>query len=451
MKILFFSTNSNFFDTNIFRLQLPVHQFFWERLVEKFPDDEFIVATQSPGMFLLDISGGKPINRNIYCGTIEKVRFEIIEPDDEDEIADFIASFAPDVAVAATFYVNPFDWLSIKDSIVAEKLSGKGVKVICNPLETTVNCFDKWRTHQTLEKFGFSVAKAVYVHHELFINGGNRREIKSNVYKSSVLEQISHLHFPVVVKDTVGLSSYGMDVLETAAQVRDFLKSKRFTSDRIIEEYIEGFQFGTEIYGADGNYAIMPPFIFSVNKYGITSPKQSVKIGPVLDGNFSVKELESELLRMSKCLNLSGVAQVDLVFCKDERKWYIIEINPRLSGMTETYSVLRGMSVYETLSWLAHGVMKKSVPEKKLVMNIKLPLLDSMTFSRLKSIPFVQFVHQVENKAAKQIREKGYCEVVFTGSSKEELSDNLEFLSENFSSDMEESFVENAKKLLFFV
>ena len=79
-----------------------------------------------------------------------------------------------------------------------------------------------------------------------------------------------------------------MVVASTYNQVISFLSSKRYNSDRIIEEYIEGLQFGTEIHGTNGKYIVHNPYLFSVNKYGITSPKQSVKIGPVCDKKYKI-------------------------------------------------------------------------------------------------------------------------------------------------------------------
>lgn len=447
MRILIFSTNSNIYDgKNISSVDAPSCQSQWEKLAEDNPEHDFIVATQKPGMFLLDLNEDSVENKDIYIEG-KNIRFEIIQEDDEEKIANFLATFGADVAIAASFYVTPLDWLTIKDAIVAEKLREKGIRTICHPLETAVNCFDKWRTHQTLERFGFNVAKAVYVHHELFINGGNRREIKSNVYKSSVLAQIEKLRFPVVVKDTVGLSSYGMDVLENFSQVRDFLKSKRFTSDRIIEEFIQGLQFGTEIHGTKGNHKVLPPFIFSVNKYGITSPKQSIKIGPVEKEEFRTKELEKELLRLAENLDFQGIAQVDLVFSEAEKKWYIIEINPRLSGMSNTYSVLKEKSVPQML--VDCILNEEKLPQKKKIsMNMKFALLPKEKILELSRIPFVKFIHQIENKAAKQIRELGYCEVIFEGETKENLLQNLQELKERFPNETEENFVEMAKILL---
>ena len=74
---------------------------------------------------------------------------------------------------------------------------------------------------------------------------------------------------------------------------------------------------------------MLPPYEFSVNQYGITSPKQSVKYGPC-----ELPEvLRDMMLKLAEGLGLCGAAQVDLIL-DDEGAWHIIEVNPRLSGMT---------------------------------------------------------------------------------------------------------------------
>ena len=38
-----------------------------------------------------------------------------------------------------------------------------------------------------------------------------------------------------------------------------------------------------ELFETPGDYIIIPPYAFTTNQYGITSPKQSSKFGPVID------------------------------------------------------------------------------------------------------------------------------------------------------------------------
>ncbi len=451
MNILFYSTNSNIYDGQSLCVSTnPSCALQLTELAKKNPEHDFIVATQLPGMFLLDVK------ENEIESKADSIRYEIIKDDDEEKIADFLSSLHPDIAVAATFYVAPFDWLTIKDAIVAEKLRERGVKTICHSTQTALNCFDKVKTHAFLEKFNFNTAKSVHVHHALFVNAGNRREIKSNIYRTAVLNEIAKLSYPVIIKDTVGLSSYGADVVNTFEEAKNILFSRKTSSDRIVEELISGEQFGTEIHSGlssennDFEHEILSPFIFSVNRYGITSPKQSVKIGPVNNPEFKIGELRAELLRLSKIMKFEGITQVDLVYSDKKQKWYIIEINPRLSGMSQTYAAMEHSSIFEILLSLALGKDCKNPCGQKsdgeLFLNIKYPLLDKETLEKIKALPFVDYVSQTENKAARQIREKGYCEVILRGNNKKELEKNLSELKEKFGG--EEIFFDNTKKLL---
>lgn len=444
MRILFYSTNSNYFDGQTFYYKnFPLNKTRLEELAKKFPEHEFMIATQLPGMFLLDL------NENEISGKAQGIKYILLKHDKPDEIADEIAELKPDCAIASTFWTTPYDWLPVKDSMTGEYLKQKGIKAYCHSVDTTVNCFDKWRTHQAVEKLNcISMPKAVYVHHALFINGGNRRELKSNIYRESVLMQIKALNFPVVIKDTVGLSSYGMDVVNSFEEAMVYLNSKRNTSDRIVEEYINGLQFGAEIYGTKENgYFVSGLFMFSVNKYGITSPKQSVKLGPVSGSCFCTEELKTQLVKLAEGMDFCGASQVDLVFSSNEKKWYLIEINPRLSGMSNTVACSLGKSVPELL--VEKLICSSGENCSQYVFDFKLPLLTQDQFEAVKKFPSLKYICQTENLAARQLREQGFCEIIFGGTETlAELKENLEQLKKNYPEIIEEIFFENALKML---
>ena len=466
MRILFYSTNSNQYDGKAIKTTtLPSWAEQWDSLARSHTEHEFIIATQLPGMFLLDVNG------NGIAKKSERIEYHIIQNDSEKKIAEELAELKVDMAIAVSFYVMPYDWLTIKDAMVADFLRSNGIKTICHSVETALICFDKWRTHEFLEKIGVNCAKAVYMHHELCINAGNRRELKSNVYRDAVFHEIKKLRFPVIIKDTTGLSSFGADVVNNFDEAVGILRSKKTTSDRIIEEMIQGEQFGAEIYGTfdektnKGDYTILPPFLFSVNQYGITSPKQSVKIGPFLEENeahnekYKLSELRKILTKLANGLQLNGIAQVDLVF--DGKKWFVIEINPRLSGMSTTYAASAKMPLSEIIfnelkisrctdaakSQLSASFWEAKTCHDRMSLNIKFPILDAKSLLKLKSLPYIAFVNQIENKAARQIREQGYCEVILTGETKDELKENLCDLRKKFSAQAEDAFFETAIKL----
>lgn len=448
MKLVLFSTNSNKYVPGIMNLSsLPTCFDQWEEVSSFYPDLKITLVMQLPGMFLLDIFEGK-IKKS------SKIDYVFIDEncDSAEEIANFITSLNPDVAFAVTYWAAPFDWLPIKDALVTEILKKNGIKAFCHSADSAFVCFDKFRMADFFGKNGFNCAKNVFVHHEMFFIHRSKNELKTNVYREYVLQKIKELKFPVVVKDTTGLSSFGMDVCKTYNEVVHVLNSKKNNGDRLVEEFIEGDSFGAEIYGSSGNFAISPVLINSVNQFGLTSPKQNVKLGPVLNSNFKIDELKKELLRLAELLKFEGIAQVDLIF--SNKKWYFVEVNSRISGMTQTIAASYGMSLYKFLIELILS-MSKNEPflenkntNCKYVMNLKFPLLEKELMKKLASLPFVFCVNQIENKGAKQLREVGYLEVIF-GNTKElsSLMQELDEINALFPNQMEKVFYENAKKL----
>ena len=414
-------------------------------LKKKYPDFNFTIVMQKPGMFLYDE------NTNENEKKIEGIKYIFVEDseehkDDYKRMAEIIAEEKPDIALAVTYWTQPFDWMSIKDSLIAEILNEKGIKTICHTAKSSLISFDKNLTHDFLEKNSFNCAKGIFINHDLFYAERRSPVIKENIYKEYILNEIEKMQYPLVIKDTLGISSFGMDLVKTFQEAKSLLFSKKTNADRLVESYIPGLSFGLEIYGSrEKGWIISPPLINSVNQFGLTSPKQNVKLGPLftkeMSEKFHLSELNSEMLRLADLLDLRGIAQIDLVY--HENKWYIIEINSRLSGMTQTIACSAGCSIYE-LILLAGGVINIK-PDYKFAMNIKFPILSKEELEKLYSLDFVYAVNQIENKEAKQLREVGYTEVIFGHTeSLNQTMQELDTLNALFPDKMEKRFYDNA-------
>ena len=417
MKILIYSSNSNTFDgKNFHYYNYPTIASFWE----KYKNHNFIFIGSLPSPFLFDLENNKISKK------ASNVEYVVKKAD-----AELILSYNPDLVIAASFWVTPFDWLAIKDAQIGQELKKlrPDLKIFCHPLKTCQLAFNKNQTRLFFEHNNFNHAKGIYVHHELYWAQRNHQKIEENFYKDAILYQIKELKLPLIIKDTCGLSSYGMEVCKTYNEVIGFLNSKKNKGDKLVEEFIPGLQFGTEIHGnKELGYKIFDPFIFSVNQYGITSPKQSIKMGPVNNQKYKIQNLKAELLRMANLLDFNGVAQVDLVFNLQEEKWYFIEINPRLSGMTQ--------------------IILESKDNKKYCA-LKLPLLKKDEIEMVKTFDFVYHISQVENIAAKQKREEGYCEIIFGKvDSARALENQLDELKIKIPHLIDEGFYSQAKKML---
>ena len=423
MRIVFYSTNSNVFDENTFKITvMPSNTSAFKEFCAAHPEHEFFCVTQKPGMFLPELTGSHG------DGSLPNVQYLPLDTD-TDTFTEAVLALKPDLAIAMTFWIEPYDWLPVSDAIVGEKLKAAGVRTVSHSVQTALVCFDKWRMHNEMARLGFEVAAAVFCDHDLYFCAGSNKEVIRNVYKESVLSQIKKLRLPLIIKDTTGLSSYGMTVVHTYGEAAGYLNSKRNNSNRLIEEFITGRQFGLEIYGEPGNYTVLPPFEFSVNQYGITSPKQSVKYGPCeLPG-----ALREMMLKLAQGLGLCGAAQVDLIL-DDKGKWHIIEISPRLSGMTFTYAAACGLSVFEMIyrACLAKEPLPQPAP---FVMSIKLPLMNENQMKEILQLEGVKLLNQTNDLAAKQEREKGFCECIITASEKSVLQKAVARFEELFPGD----------------
>ena len=395
MRIVFYSSNSNYYEPQSFiNKTYPSFDKLWQDFSSSYKEHTFFALSQKPAMFM-------PSN----CILVDSY--------DTKEFAKKILELKPDLAIAASFWITPYDWLPLKDSFIADELRKAGVRTICHSKETALLCFDKYRTASFFESHGFNHAPGLFVDHDLFFCAGNQTEVCDNVYKESVYRQLKEMEYPLIIKNPVGLSSYGMTVVNSYSEAYGYLNSKKNNSNRLIEIFLQGQQFGAEIYGSDGNYTVMPPFTLSVNQYGITSPKLCQKTGPVRAPEYKLDELKKELLRLAQCLKLNGYAQVDLIFSNE--KWYIIEINPRLSGMTTSYAASAGMNFYEYIFRAVTTGLENI--ELKNVVNKKIPMQKEEDLQKLAENDDVLFVSQIENLTAKQEREKGYCEVIYHAAS----------------------------------
>ena len=427
MRVVFYSTNSNLFDDETFKINvMPQNAIAFQEFCAAHTEDEFFCVTQKPAMFLPEIN----LDNHIIC---------LPKDTDTNIFSEKILSLKADLAIAMTFWIEPYDWLPVSDALVAEKLEECGIETICHSVKTGLICFDKWRTHNELTRLGFNVSPAVFCDHDLYFCAGSNKEVIRNVYKESVLAQIKKLQLPLIIKDTTGLSSYGMTVAHTYGEVAGYLNSKRNNSNRLIEEFIKGRQFGLEIYGVPGAYTVLPPLEFSVNQYGITSPKQSVKYGPCELPDV----LREMMLKLAEGLGLCGAAQVDLIL-DDDGNWHIIEVNPRLSGMTYTYAVACGLSVFEMLykSCVKNEFLPQPAP---YVMSLKLPLMGTAETSEILKIDGVRLLNQTNDLAAKQEREKGFCECIIVSDKKEVLKKTVSHFDGIFPGD---AIILQAKKMI---
>ncbi|MBQ9626255.1 MAG: hypothetical protein IJR40_03675, partial [Treponema sp.] len=93
------------------------------------------------------------------------------------------------------------------------------------------------------------------------------------------------------------------------------------------------------------------------------------------------------------------------------------------------------------------GLWKKNPP---LYLNIKFPNLTPEQMEALYALPYVHYLCQTDNDAAKQRREMGFCEILIGGSPQpNDLLLQLKEIEEKFPKIIEPAFFDTAEKMIF--
>ncbi|MCR5487603.1 MAG: hypothetical protein K6F35_08740 [Lachnospiraceae bacterium] len=367
MKITIYSTGGNDPDS----LHSAVHSFYptraedWDRVALMYPEHSFTVCCCVSEGHLVDVEGSKVLSRP------EKVK-TIILPLDADlgELARIIASTKPDVAYAAPLPNVAYDWNPLRDAMVGEELRKRGICVICPEVSLAEAAFEKNKTAELLRKHGFSTAKGVYVQMSLYRAEEKNSIILNNVYREYILRQIDDLRFPVIVKAASGAGSVGLSVAETKERLEEILLSGDPNADVMVEEKLEGENFGIEIYGVPGAYRVYEPILFTTAKEGITDPFASIKYGPVRSRKYKLEELRAQMLSMAEALCFRGGVELDLIFHGGE--WTVVDLNPRFSLLSQMVGATADKSVPQLIAEAAIGGLSPADPgELKLAVDFK--------------------------------------------------------------------------------
>lgn len=344
MKIVLYSAiPNNTFDRSECRVDIypsPYEQL--SEYVKKYPENQFVIITTPAHLFLVNQGEDRRVFEEAG------VKFHLVsESSTVSDYVQLICDYQPDLAIAMTFPGVPIDGNTILDAVISEKLNAKGIQTIAHSCEASQIFADKWLTHQTLRALGFPVANAVHIPQMMYYLEKHKSVYLANTYKELAEHEMQKLHFPVVIKGAFSSAAIGVQIAENIEEATAILEQYEDDLDLIVEEKIEGVPFGAEIHGYPGHYVITPPFKLSTGEDGISSATDNVKGGPFLEEKYRFAELTDMLLRLAEETALEGNAQVDLFYTASG--WKILEINPRISGMTVLIGAGEGHSILECL------------------------------------------------------------------------------------------------------
>ncbi len=393
-RVVFYSSNSKHRDKTSNCTVYPKWAEQWDEMASRHPDCEITLIVQLNGRYFLDIFDGE------LTAKPQNITLKILPM--EAKLPEFMAAVEeckPDIAVAMPGPVSGYDWNGLRDAAIAEGLRKKGIDTICYSTDTAMNCFDKWRTHQVLKSGGFRIPNALYLHYELFTTNKLGEACTGNVYQEYILWEIRNMPMPVVIKSTTGSSSMGIHIAKDYEDAKNYLLSDQLVEDVVLEEFLDGEEYGAEVHGDRGKYYVSPPFrIFNTVPGQLNDPlgATTLKYGPILDEKLHIEEVRKELARLAELMQFSGIMEVDLVLVKGE--WYILEINNRWSGLTTLITASRGLLPYDVYMDEATGAEFdfNDVESLKFSCQFKMPDVDADTLAKIAAEPPMKSVIQYD-------------------------------------------------------
>lgn len=315
---------------------------------------------------------------------------QIIQLDPETplpEIANRLAAWQPDRIVS----ISVPDDKALRDACWAESLRASlDLDVVMHPLAATHAFANKWTTRSVVEEVGLPVAPGFLISGDLL----SQRGVRYGAYRDYVSLMLNRLNFPVVCKPVWDSMAQGVTTFESQAALEHWLDIEKPGEDLLVEQYLPGELFGIEVVGRDGAYFCQPLVRKCLSRSAGTEPDlvpfNHIRFGPITDPAYSVSTLQARIKELARRLELCGSAEFELMWLHGQ--FYVIEVNPRVSGMTNLSSAISGINTYAAL---ADSQTAAPVGASKTVVEVPLINMNEAQREALVEAPEVMFVHAV--------------------------------------------------------
>lgn len=300
-------------------------------------------------------------NSELFPGEFEKVAEDI----GADALSQKIIEWEADVVISISLPDNN----AHRDSYIKELLETKHrIPVIMHPIKTTTLLSNKWETNQWLKRKGYKVPNSILVYGDLL----SKRTVTYVSYIQSILSQVKDFQGPYFIKPLWDSMSTGVKKINNIDELENFIYKEKIQYDFVIEEQVTGGLFGLEVVGHNGEYFCQP----LVKKCNDTTdslvPFDHVRFGPYVMNQNVNQALQKDFIEISKNLDICG--SVEFEFIGNETGFYIIEINPRVSGMTNLSSAISGVNTYTSLLQLAMEREPNNISQDRFTL--ELPLIN---------------------------------------------------------------------------
>lgn len=257
---------------------------------------------------------------------------------------------------------------------IARKEKIDGVVITCNDmgLESVGRCNDVLHLQGIKEEVAKCAANKLYMKEKLVANGVRTASFMNIHNEAELNDAVKSIEFPVIVKATDLQGSRGIcivrenDKLKSAYEEVMSLTHKDFC---IVEEFIEGTEFGAQAFVYKGEVLFVLP-----HGDETVMCKTAVPVGhymPYAMSDALAADVDLQARKAIAALGLDNCA-VNIDFISRDDKAYIIELTGRggANGLTDITGEYFGINYYKMMIMTAlgndpHEIFSKKLPTPK--------------------------------------------------------------------------------------
>ena len=253
---------------------------------------------------------------------------------------------------------------------VAEAEHVDGAAITCNDmgLESVGRCCDVLQLQGIKEEVAKCAANKLFMKEKL-VNAGVRTAKFRLIHNFGELQEaVSELEFPVIVKATDLQGSRGICIVKEAPSLNSAFQEVMSLTHKdfcIVEEFIEGEEFGAQSFVYNGEVLFVLP-----HGDETVMCKTAVPVGHYVPYEMNVRLSEDVELQARNAIAALGLdnCAVNIDFIAKEDKAYIIELTGRggANGLTDIVGEYYGIDYYEMMVVMALGGDPRVVFEKRL-------------------------------------------------------------------------------------
>ena len=255
---------------------------------------------------------------------------------------------------------------------VAELEHIDGAAITCNDmgLESVGRCNDVLHLQGIKEEVAKCAANKLYMKEKLVANGVRTARFLNIHSEAELNEAVKSLEFPVIVKATDLQGSRGICIVREEDELTsayDEVMSLTHKDFCIVEEFIEGTEFGAQAFVYKGEVLFVLP-----HGDETVMCKTAVPVGhymPFPMSDVLAADVDLQARKAISALGLDNCAvNIDFISCDD--KAYIIELTGRggANGLTDITGEYFGIDYYKMMVLTALGGDPREIFSKKLTI-----------------------------------------------------------------------------------